>query len=74
MIGPMVTRFASGLRFPTLFKIVAGLFVLDLLLPDLIPFYDEILLALGTLLLASMRKARRAAGFRLDLRRGPLSD
>jgi hypothetical protein len=52
----MVTRFASGLRFPTLFKIVAGLFVLDLLLPDLIPFYDEILLALGTLLLASMRK------------------
>jgi hypothetical protein len=56
MIGNMVTRFASGLRFPTLFKIVAGLFVVDLLLPDLIPFYDEILLALGTLLLASMRK------------------
>ncbi len=61
MIGPIVTRFASGLRFPTLFKIVAGLFIVDLLLPDLIPFYDEILLALGTLLLAGMRKPRPPA-------------
>jgi hypothetical protein len=59
-IGRLVTRFASGLRFPTLFKIVAALFVIDLIVPDLIPFYDEILLALGTLLLGSI-KSRRAA-------------
>lgn len=56
VIGRMVTRFAGGLRFPTLFKVVAGLFVLDLFVPDLIPFYDEILLALGTVMLGSMRK------------------
>ena len=61
MIGPVVSRFASRLRFPTLFKLVAALFVVDLVLPDLIPFYDEILLALGTLLLGSL-KTRRAAG------------
>jgi hypothetical protein len=58
MIGRLVTRFAAGLRFPTLFKIVAALFVVDFFVPDLVPFYDEILLALGTVLLGSL-KARK---------------
>jgi hypothetical protein len=60
VIGRIVTRFAAGLRFPTLFKLVAALFVVDLFMPDLIPFLDEILLALGTLLLAALRKRRAA--------------
>ena len=59
MIGPLVTRFASRLRYPTLFKIVAALFVLDLVVPDIVPFYDEILLALGTLLLGSLKHRSR---------------
>lgn len=58
MIAQLVTRFAAGLRFPTLFGLVATLFALDLFVPDLIPFLDEIVLALGTLLLASLRKRR----------------
>jgi hypothetical protein len=58
MIGGIVTRFAAGLRFPTLFKIVGTLFLVDFLVPDLIPFADEILLALGTLLLGSLRRRR----------------
>ncbi len=58
MIGGLVTRFAAGLRYPTLFGLVAALFVIDLLLPDLVPFIDEILLALGTLLLGSLRRRR----------------
>ena len=58
MIGRLVTRFASGLRFPTLFGLLAGLFVLDVLVPDMIPFADEVLLALGTLLVGSLRKRR----------------
>lgn len=58
MIGQLVTRFASGLRFPALFGLVAGLFVLDLLVPDVVPFVDEVLLALGTLLVGSLRKRR----------------
>lgn len=61
MIGQLVTRFAAGLRFPALFLLVASLFVLDLLVPDLVPFADEILLALGTLLVGSLRK-RAPAG------------
>jgi hypothetical protein len=56
----MVTRFAAGLRFPTLFGLVAALFVIDLVVPDLVPFMDEILLALATLLLGSLRKRREA--------------
>jgi hypothetical protein len=39
-----------------LFVIAAGLFVVDLAVPDLIPFTDEVLLGLGTALLASWRK------------------
>jgi hypothetical protein len=54
-----LTRYASGLRFPTLLAIVAGLFVLDLFVPDLIPFADEVLLGLFTVLLATLRKSRR---------------
>ena len=61
MIGRLVTRFAAGLRYPTLFKIVAALCLLDLLVPDVIPFYDEILLALGTLLLGSLKDKSRQA-------------
>jgi len=50
--------YAGRLRFPTLFLITLGLFVIDLVVPDPIPFVDEILLGLGTLLFASWRKRR----------------
>ena len=59
MIGRLVTRFATGLRFPTLFKIVAALFVIDFVVPDFVPFFDEILLAFGTLLLGSLKSRKR---------------
>ena len=58
MIRQIVTRFAGGLRYPTLFALTATLFVVDLFVPDLIPFLDEVLLALGTLLFASLRRRR----------------
>jgi hypothetical protein len=51
-----VSRFASKLRFPTLFLITAGLFLVDLAVPDAIPFADELLLGLGALLLGSLRR------------------
>ena len=56
MIRDLVARFAAGLRFPVLFALTSTLFVFDLFVPDLVPFVDEILLALGTLLLGSLRK------------------
>jgi hypothetical protein len=62
VIGGLVGRFAAGLRYPTLFKIVGLLFLIDFFLPDVIPFYDEILLALGTLLLGSLRKRTPVSG------------
>lgn len=49
---------ASRLRYPTLFKLTAALFLVDLFLPDPIPFVDEIVLGLGTLLLANWRTRR----------------
>lgn len=55
LLGPLLA-FASRLRFRSLFLITAGLFVLDLLVPDPLPFMDEILLGLGTLLLSALRK------------------
>ncbi len=61
MIGALVTRFASRLRFPVLFALVGSLFVMDLLVPDLVPFVDEVMLALGTLLLGAWRKRRPEA-------------
>lgn len=58
LLAPMLS-FAARLRFPTLFLITAILFVLDLLIPDLIPFADEILLGLGTLVLANWKNRKK---------------
>ncbi|HEY6942104.1 DUF6116 family protein [Dokdonella sp.] len=49
-------RWAGRLRFPRLALLTAALFVADLLVPDVIPFVDEILLGLGTLLLANLKQ------------------
>ena len=53
-----IQEFASRLRFPRLFGITLAVFVVDLLVPDLIPFVDEILLALVTALLGSWKRTR----------------
>ncbi len=55
LLGPLLA-FASKLRFRTLFLVTAGLFALDLVIPDVLPFVDEILLGLATLLLSALRK------------------
>jgi len=48
-------RWAEGLRYPRLAMLIAAIFVVDLVIPDFIPFIDEILLGLGTLLLTNLR-------------------
>jgi len=50
-------RYASGLKHPQLFKWICALFLIDLIIPDLIPFVDEILLGLGTLFLGAWKKS-----------------
>ena len=49
---------ARKLRYPTLFKITAALFVVTLFLPDPVPFVGEILFGLGTLLLANWKRRK----------------
>ena len=59
MLRYRLLQFAAGLRFPRLVLLTAVLFGLDLVVPDPIPFMDEILLGLVTLVLASLRKGHR---------------
>jgi hypothetical protein len=58
---PIITallKYADRLKFRQLFLLTAALFVIDLLIPDVIPFVDEFLLGLLTLLFGSWRKAK----------------
>ncbi|MBS3896596.1 DUF6116 family protein [Silanimonas sp.] len=72
LILPAITRFLGGLRFRQLFIASAGLFVLTLLMPDLIPFADELLLGLATLLLARWKDDRTAKDEGDEGRRPPI--
>lgn len=59
-IAAVLVRYTSRLRFPYLFFITAALFLLNLFLPDAVPFADEILLGLVTVMLGSWRKKPEA--------------
>jgi len=48
----------ARMRSWQLFLMAAALFVADVLIPDPIPFVDEVMLALTTLLLARWRRRR----------------
>ena len=60
---PLVPRpiyeYTSKLRFPKLFALVVILFILDLLLPDFIPFVDELILAVVALFLGRLKRRIR---------------
>ena len=47
-----IAKFLAGLATPRLFLVAATLFGLDLLIPDFIPFVDEALLLMVTLIFA----------------------
>ncbi|MES9972099.1 MAG: DUF6116 family protein [Candidatus Thiodiazotropha sp.] len=51
-------KYADRLKFRQLFLLTASLFALDLLIPDMVPFIDELLLGLLTLLFGSWRKTK----------------
>ena len=53
-----VLGFLGKLSYPRLFTLSAILFTIDLVVPDFIPFADELLLGLGTLLLANWKKRK----------------
>jgi hypothetical protein len=55
LIGPLL-RWVGRLSYPRLFLVTAVLFLVDVVVPDFIPFADELLLGLGTLLLGNWKK------------------
>jgi hypothetical protein len=57
LLAPFLA-FLARLRYRTLFLVVAGLFALDLVVPDFVPFADEILLGIATIVLARLRKPK----------------
>ncbi len=57
-IAALVQKFLPGMKFPALFAILAALFALDLVLPDPIPLFDEVGLAVLTILVGSWRSRR----------------
>lgn len=52
-------NYARRLKHPQLFKWICALFLIDLIVPDLVPLVDELLLGLATLFLAAWKKHSR---------------
>ena len=57
LVAPFL-KWAGRLRHPTLFKLTAAAFLVSALLPDPIPFIDEIVLGLATLLFANWKNRK----------------
>ena len=55
-----------GLRFPTLFVILLTVTVADIIIPDVIPFVDEIVLAALTAIFGLWKERRPPPGPRRD--------
>lgn len=53
-VSELIGRFARRLRYPQLFTVVLVVFLVDLVVPDPIPFIDELLFGLLTVLLGSL--------------------
>lgn len=56
-----ILSYAESLRFPWLVLMTAVIFVADLLIPDMIPLVDELLLGLLMVGLARLRKPKTLA-------------
>lgn len=56
LIGQRIVKYVGGLRFPYLVAATATLFVVNLVVPDLLPYVDEVLLALVTLILSRVKR------------------
>ena len=59
--GPaeLILQQLRQLRFRNLFLVVAALLLIDLAIPDFIPFIDEILLGIMTMIFWSWRRPER---------------
>lgn len=62
MSASRISRYTQSLRFPVLVLITAIAFVVDVLVPDVIPFADEILLGLVLAVLSRFKRKRPGTG------------
>ena len=54
--APFIQKTISRLKFPQAFAVFVALFLFDLIIPDFVPFIDEILLGLGAALFGMWRE------------------
>jgi len=64
-IAGILLRWASRLRFPYLFFLTLIVFVLNLFIPDIVPFADEIIMGLVAALLGSLKRKPDASNDQL---------
>ncbi len=57
-LAGLVVRWAGRLRFPWLFGLTTVVFLVNVFVPDALPFADEIILGLFTVLLGSLRRKK----------------
>jgi hypothetical protein len=64
LLPVVLTRWLGRLRYPQLFGLAGALLLLDFVVPDPIPFLDEVLLGAVTLLLSQLKSGawRRGDG------------
>ena len=56
--GGLIGSTLGRMRHPWLFALAAAALAVDLVVPDIVPFVDEVLLAAGAAGLAMLRKRR----------------
>jgi hypothetical protein len=56
----LILAYLARLRFRNLFLVTASIFLVDVLVPDLIPFVDELLFGALTLLFAAWKRDKQA--------------
>jgi len=61
MIPNFVRRFLERRRFPSLMLLGAVLFIANLLVPDPLPFVDEALMLIATVLIGSVRSRKKSS-------------
>jgi hypothetical protein len=60
-IKSRIIPYLESLRFPILLLVTAVLFLVDLAVPDMLPFIDEVLLALIVALLSRLKRRKKGS-------------
>ncbi len=59
-VALLIERLLPRVKYPWLFLILAALFLTDLVVPDFLPFIDEVMLGLLTVLVGAWKTRREA--------------